>query len=427
MPVTGKITIKKQEKRLILFLFYYTLVIQGVMSLFGLPQLVLYVKDFILVLCIGLHLYRCQFKIKKVDFLQLLIFALFGISIVSALSGGVPFFTYLVAMRKFFRGFVYMGLCIEYLDTQDINCSIQKCYKIQWINFMLIAIQRFGLGLDQDHSNGIFGTGLTNNYTSVLCIILVCYCTAEFYYKSCTIKKWVFQLVLNFGIAAIAELKVLFIILPLSIVFILREKLFSKRGMKLLFFLILGAVGALIVFGTMYEDQLSALLTISGMRNYNNWGLATHAIVDRKNWLPYTVENIFDGNVIRNLIGVGFGTISGLSSSTIDPYGYRILGYGSYTASTLFLELGFSGLILVAVWFVINLKRSYEKPNDVMRRMLTDFEKGFILAMLVFLVYANILFNDSSYMVFFALSFLYVRNRWEGKESGESRYCNRKL
>lgn len=427
MLITWKIPIKKQEKRFLLFLFYYTLVIQGLMSLLGLPQGMLYIKDIILVLCVALDLYRRGFNIEKTDLLQLLTFALFIISIVSALIGNVPFFTYLVAMRKFFRGFVYMALCIEYLNAKDADRTIQNCYKIQCINFILVTIQRFALGLDQDHSNGIFGTELTNNYTSVLCIILVCYCTVEFYYKRCTLKKWIFQLVLNFGIAAIDELKVLFILLPLSIVFILRKKLFSLRGIKLILVLILGLACALILFGTMYQDQLSAILTISGMKNYNDWGLATHAIVDRKNWLQYTVENVFNGNIIEYLIGVGFGTISGLPSSSIDAYGYRILGYGSYTASTLFLELGFSGLILVAVWFCINLRRAYKNSKDVMEEMLTDFEKGFVLSMLVFLVYANILFNDSSYMVFFTFSFLYMKNRVGGKESGKSRYCNRKL
>lgn len=409
MLIAWKIPIKKQEKKFLLFLFYYTLVIQGLISLLGLPQGVLYIKDIILVLCVALDLYRRGFNIEKRNLLQLLTFALFIISIVSALIGNVTFFTYLVAMRKFFRGFVYMTLCIEYLNAKDADYTIQNCYKIQCINFILVTIQRFALGLDQDHSNGIFGTELTNNYTSVLCIILVCYCTVQFYYKRCTLKKWIFQLVLNFGIAAIDELKVLFILLPLSIVFILRKKLFSLRGIKLLLVLILGLACALIVFGTMYQDQLSVILTISGMKNYNDWGLATHAIVDRKNWLQYTVENVFDRNIIEYLIGVGFGTISGLSSSSIDAYGYRMLGYGSYTASTLFLELGFSGLILVAAWFCINLRRAYKNSKDIMKEMLTDFEKGFILSMLVFLVYANILFNDSSYMVFFAFSFLYMK------------------
>ena len=413
MAATGRVSIKTQEKRFILFLFYYTLVIQGLMSLLGLPQAVLYVKDIVLVGCIVLDLYRHRhgLRIRKTGILQILSIMLFMVCIVSAVVGKVSILTYLVAVRKFFRGFVYMVLCKEYLEATDIDSTIQFCFKLQWVNFLLVAIQRVVLGFDQDHSNGIFGTGLTNNYTSVLCIILVCYCTAEFYYKRCSLKKWVAQLILNFAIAAIAELKVLFLVLPIAIVVILREKLFSQRGMKISFFLILGLAGALVVFGIMYQDQLSALLTISGMKNYNNWGLATHALVDRKNWLQYTMENIFSGNIVKILLGVGFGTVSGLSSSVVDAYGYRELGYGSYTASMLFLELGFSGLILIVIWFATNLKRAFKKPSDKMLRMFADFEKGFILCMFVFLVYANILFNDSSYMVFFALSFMYVKNK----------------
>lgn len=411
MATTGRVSIRKLEKKLILFLFYYTLFIQGMMSLLGLPQVVLYVKDVVLIVSIALDLHRRRLGIRKTGIQQILPVILFGICLISAIAGKVPFLTYLVAVRKLFRGFAYTALCAEYLCAEDINHTIQSCYKFQWVNFLLIAVQRFALGFDQDHSNGFFGTGLTNNYTSVLCIILVCYCTAEFYYRRCPLKKWVVQLILNFAIAAIAELKVLFILLPVAIVFILRQKLVSKKGIKISFFLILGLTGALVVFGTMYRDQLSALITISGMKNYNNWGLATHSLVDRKNWLQYTMENIFSGNIVKNLIGVGFGTVSGLSSSTADAYGYRGLGYGSYTASMLFLELGFSGLILIIIWFGTNIKRAFKKPSDEILRMFTDFEKGFILSMIVFLVYANILFNDSSYMVFFALSFMYVKNK----------------
>lgn len=411
ITITRKISIKKQEKHFLLFLFYYTLIIQGLMSLLGLPQGVLYVKDMILTLCIVMEIYRHGFNNKNLGILQILVvITLFLTSIISALVGNVPFLTCLVALRKFFRGFIYMALCAECLNIADVNNTIRFCYKLQWLNFFLIVIQRLVLGFDQDHSNGIFGTGLTNNYTSVLCIILVCYCTAEFYYKRRPLRMWVTQLILNFGIAAVAELKVLFLLLPMAIVFILREKLFSNRGMKISFFLLLGLAGALIVFGTMYQDQLDALLTISGMKNYNNWGLATHALVDRKNWLQYTINNIFLKDPVKNLFGVGFGTVSGLSASAIDVYGYRLLGYGSYTASMLFLELGFSGLLLVGAWFGLNLKKAFKRNSNEMLRMFADVEKGFILSMLVFFVYANILFNDSSYMVFFALSFIYLKS-----------------
>lgn len=410
MASAGKISIKEIERKLLLFLFYYTIFIQGLMSLLGLPQYMLYIKDAALVLCLLLNFYRHEFRIRKVEIGSLLPLILFVISIISALEGKVPFFTYFVAVRKLFRGFIYMDLCIKCLNQQDIEYTINACYKLQLINFALISIQRFVLGYNQDHSNGFFGTGLTNNYVSVLCITLVCYCTAEFYYKHCSLKKYIFQLALNFGIAAITELKVLFILLPIAIIFILREKIFSNRGMKISLFLIFGLVAALIVFGTMYADQLSSLISISGMKNYNNWGLATHALVDRKNWLSYTISNIFAGNFIKNVFGVGFGTVSGLSSSVSDAYGFKLLGYGSYSASLLLLELGFVGLILIVLWFFLNMRKAFTKSENDMQKIFLDFEKGFILSMFVFLIYANILYNDSSYLVFFALSFMYIKN-----------------
>ena len=407
MVITGRVSRRKQEKCFLLFLFFYTLIIQGLMSLLNLPQAVLYVKDVVLMLCVLIHLYR--YRMRQLGILQILSLALLTLCLASSVAGKVPVFTSLIAVRKLFRGFVYMALCKEYLSMADADDAIQVCYKLQWINFILIAIQRFALGFHQDYSNGIFGTGLTNNFTSVFCIILVCYCTSEYYHKRCGVEKWIGQLILNYAIATVAELKVLFLLLPASIAVIYRKKLFSKKGVKLALLLVVVFVVSIIIFGTMYQDQVSSIITISGMRNYNNWGLATHALVDRKNWLQYTVKYIFSDNVIKNMIGIGFGTVSGLPSSTMDNYGYRALGYGSYTASMLFLESGFSGLILIVIWFVANLKRAFKKPSDKMMRMFADFEKGFILSMAVFLVYANILFNDSSYMVFFALSFMYMK------------------
>lgn len=429
MRIKKSISVKELQKNLVIFLFFYSLFIQGLMSLLNLPQIVLYVKDVVLILCVILCGYNRHLILKKNDGLNIVVFILLLEFIFSSLAGNVPFLAFFVALRKFFRGFLYMYLCVDCLNELDVNKVIHACYNIQILNLVFIFIQRVIMGYKQDYSNGIFGSGLTNNFTSVFCLILVCYCTAEFIYGNNTLKKWILQIAVNFAIAIVAELKILFILIPIAIVLILREKLFSKRGMKLSLLLIIGVICALIVFGIFYQDQIASLITISGMKNYNDWGLATHAAVDRKNWLNYTIEHIFGKNRFKRLFGIGFGEITGLSSSTIDIYGYKSLGYGAYSASTLFLETGLCGLILVVIWFLINIRRAFFIKKNAANILYHDFAKGFIPSMVVFLVYANILYNDSSYLAFFAFSFLYIKNSniVRGNKNVESRNCYSQL
>ena len=92
--------------------------------------------------------------------------------------------------------------------------------------------------------------------------------------------------------------------------------------------------------------------------------MATHAIVNRKNWFPYTLKNIFGDNLLQNFLGVGFGTVSGNIYGSGIKTVYTSLGYGSYCISTIFLETGFSGLILICVWFIIVLKICLKKGRN---------------------------------------------------------------
>jgi len=405
------IKIKQWEKSIVKFLFYYTLVIQGLMSLLGLPQAVLYVKDIVMVIAVMLVVYA---KINEVDYKSLprqfisILCVFFMCCLVSGVGGNVPNMQIVIAIRKLFRGFIYMFLCSEFLNIKDVNSMIYKAYKLQFINMLIIIVQRIVLNFDQDNCNGIFGTGLTNNYNGILCLFLVCYCTAEYINNRCGIKFWVWQLMINFIIAVVAELKVLIFLIPISIIIIMREKLFSGRGLKISLFLCVGMVVAIIGFGTMYNDQLNVFTSITGLLNYNNWGLATHAIVTRTNWMEYTLENIFQDSFYLKTMGIGFGEISGSLSSYITIGFYRSLGYGSYCASTLFLETGFVGLLLIFIWFISLWINSFKKSQDNWVKIMRDSSKAFVFAMIIFLVYSNFLYNDSVFLTFFAFSLPFI-------------------
>ena len=259
--------------------------------------------------------------------------------------------------------------------------------------------------LGQDHSNGIFGTGLTNNFNSVFCLLLVFYCTSEYLHKKCSLRTWLMQIIVNFVIAAFAELKVLFFLIPVGILLIMRKKIFEKIGKKIAFFATFAIGLFLILFGMMYSDQLSVLLSFDGLFHYNDWGLATHAVVTRLNWPQYTMNYIFSDDIFSYMLGIGFGTISGSLYSSIGTIIYTQLGYGSYCASTVFLETGWIGLLLLLSWFIFILCSSIKKRKNALEM---DFEIAFSICMIIFLVYANFIFNDSCFIAFYGIALYHI-------------------
>ena len=384
--------------------------------MFRIPQLVFYVKDIALIVSFIMYfIYRIKQTSRQIRVvpkaMTIVLLILMLVCIFSGIIAEIRILNIAIAIRKMFRGFIYMYLCIEYISFEDVENIVHKTYWIQAINLLLVAYQRLILNLSQDLSNGIFGTGLTNNYSSILCLILVCFVTAEYMYGNIRLRTFFAQLIINFGIATLAELKVLFFLIPISILLIMWDKIFIPKGMKILS-LMGGAIAvALGVFGVMYAGQLKVLTSVSGLINYNDWGLATHAIVNRKNWFPYTLKNIFGDNLLQNFFGVGFGTVSGNIYGSGIKTVYTSLGYGSYCISTIFLETGFSGLILICVWFIIVLKICLKKGRNKYEKVGNKFGISFVISLIVFLVYANYIFNDSSFLAFFGVAIIFIARK----------------
>ena len=400
------------NKGLIIFLFYYTLFIQGLMSLLNFPQYLLYLKDIILIFTIALTILKKRVKFHNKLFL--LVVGLFILAVFSSIRNSISITYILVGMRKFFRGILYMYVCSVYLNYEDYNKAVRNCFKIQYINCIIIFIQRVFFHIGQDHSNGIFGTGMMNNYNNIMCLLIVSFCTAEYAAGNLKLKKWINILMVNMIIVLLAELKVLFFMLPIAVLMIVREKIFTGRGLRISMIIIVGGTIAVVIFGTFYSQQLEVILSM-GLLNYNRYGLATHALVHRLNWITYTLENIFKGNILSILSGIGFGVVSGLRSGGVNAF--IELGYGSYGGSTVFLELGLIGLALITLFFSIIFLDSFKhiKSEENDNIIIQSFVRGFSLCMIVFLFFSNYIFDDSCFVVYFGLSSLYARNIIEHK------------
>ncbi len=401
-------------RRFIIFLIYYTLFIQGLMSLLGLPQVVLYFKDIIMIMifCLCVFAYLQNKKAYRLKKMYVLWIILLTYCLFNGLLMGVSIFSILISVRKMFRGFLFMFFCAKFLQLNDVSSVMHNCYKIQFLNVALILIQRIILNLGQDYCNGIFGTGLTNNYMSLFCILVVGYCTVEYLGQKCSARTFYVQLGIVVVIMAVAELKVLFFMLPIVLIIIFRENFLIKlRGIKTLIVGVIVLGIGLLIFRFMYRNQLNVLTSISGLMNYNQWGLATSSIVNRINWIPYTWENIFGNSLQLRLFGIGFGSISGTLFGFESSSYLNALGYGSYCLSTVFLEIGLVGLLFLCSWFIYYLFKSTKRYPNGYRKIHKRFSQAFVLTLIVFLDYSNFLFNDSSFLAFFGLSIILIVNK----------------
>lgn len=390
-----KISINKSIRRLLIFIFYYTLFIQGVMSLLELPQIVLYIKDFLLLVCVFFHLYSKRKKVSN-DFYILIAFLI--ICLFSFICNHILLFSFAVAIRKLFRGFIYFYLCKSYVRIKDVNRIMINCCKINVFNLLIIFLQRSFFGLHQDLSNGIFGTGYTNNHLSIFCLLILGYITYNFYISRLKLSSYIANVSIILAITLISELKILFFLIPFTVIIILWDKLLrSKKGIKLIGLGLIALLLFLYIFNVFYGAQIQYLISIDGLINYNDWGLATHSEVTRLNWFNYTLDNVFS-NCFELFFGVGFGKVSGITFNQGSISMLQTLGYGSYCLSTIFVEVGLVGLIIFVYWWIRLLFDKF--PTKELER----FNFSNIILMIIFLVYSNFVMNDSCFIAFFLLA-----------------------
>ena len=202
---------------------------QGIISDYLGFRQVNYLCDVLLVLLLVVMLCRKQVKLNKttnnIEYISILAFAI--VALIGWGLNTVRLPSALWGLRNYGRFFLFFLLGSSLWNGEDVETMENFFMKIFPIHMILIAFQYVVEGLNQDFLSGLFGKTAGGNgglmiYLSVILCIVIC----QFEYKKICTKKFVCYLLLIFVNAALSELKFLFVLASLLVVWYLAM---SKR------------------------------------------------------------------------------------------------------------------------------------------------------------------------------------------------------
>ena len=217
---------------------------------------VTYICDFLLIVLLVAKLSsnkRYLLINKRVEVIPIYCFILFVI--IGWIFNPAPIATAVWGVRNYGRFFLYFVLSISILNAEDADKMEDMFVRVFPIHISVIAFQYIVEGLNQDRLSGIFGkeTG-GNGGLMIYLAIMLCIIMARYEYKRISLPKFIIYLLLILINAALSELKFLFIVAVILLIWYLLMSKRKGRGMILaLAFFILLYIGIQIFYATFPE------------------------------------------------------------------------------------------------------------------------------------------------------------------------------
>ena len=330
-------------------------------------------------------------------------------------------------LRNYGRFFLFFLLGRSLWNGEDVETMENFFMKIFPIHMILIAFQYVVEGLNQDFLSGLFGKTAGGNgglmiYLSVILCIVIC----QFEYKKISTKKFVCYLLLIFVNAALSELKFLFVLASLLVVWYLAMSKRKGRGMILaLFFVIALYVGMQIFyyvfpFWANYLSFDNIMTMISDQEVYANQIDVGRTAVFSK--LIPVITKWAGQHAVWFGIGLGNGDYSDaipmLNSAFYTVYG--IMHYTWLSLGYLFVEVGYLGTIVYISFFVIlEIKAivAYQKRSSYYNLLGTFFP----IVFMIIIVYNSTLRSNFAYMVFAVLTWQALADEKKEENSCDSK------
>ena len=400
--------IKITGKKLVLFILYFTIIMETLISMFGFPTIIRYINDLCIVLIVILMRGKFIKRLKKDKLSPIWISSLvfFLVCTVSWIINSGNIFLYIWAFRNAFRGVIYLFCCYFYLDAQDVKDIFNKLYIIQFFNVFLVFIQFFILHFNMDSIGGIFGYG-NGAGLNTFNMMLVSYYLIGYISKKEKLLKTLFVIMSSLLMSALAEEKAFFIYFVIILIITI---IFSKFNFKKLFAFLV-AVFALIIglrcLEIYYPDMYSKMVSIKLLEEYSKTTFEKGYMIPRIGAFSFISKKFFK-NIINYLFGLGFGNcdtsvFSIFKSAFYETYGY--LNYRWFTHQWTFIETGYLGFLSFIGIFLtcgLNLIEKY-------RLKITD--RRIILAAIcnTICLIASIWYNatlkvDMCYLAYFSIS-----------------------
>lgn len=351
----GILLIVLKEPSWIIYLqIIYCFINKLLISQFGAPDMINYATDILMILAF-LFAAKRSYERKEKTYLLIpmsIAFLFFIIGTISSLLHQVPVLLILWSYRNLLRFFLFFFSCAVLLKYEDVKIIFKIFSFMFWINVLIVSVQFWIQGYAQDHLGGIFGTdmGCNGHLNTFLCIYLSYICV---YYMSRKISFIYFLISsgASLYIAALSELKFLFIEFILILIMSILVSRFSLRIVLMISGACFGLFIGLQLFNTYFpgwEFTFERILDYAGTGGYS-----TETDLNRITALQTITQNFLQ-DPLDFFFGMGLGsceTSSYFNSDFFQQYGIR-LHYTYLLHAFTLLETGWIGLTLFLMFFV---------------------------------------------------------------------------
>ena len=391
------------------FLFFHRFIIQT----FGISDGIKYLLDLLNVL-----LFICALFKQRISNTVFLFFYLFCLIVLIA-TGMISFLMFgkiwntslvnvIFDLRNIIRFPIFFISCYSLLDMKQTEKIFSFIIGFHLCNCFYIVYQYFTLEVAKywmrgDNLNGFFGTETGGNQFVNVIMIITTMVVIDKYIKKEYSKNFTFFYVgINLAIAILIELKFYFV--EFAIIFLYFVAPYLKKPTKKQF--LIGGI-VLVALPFVYAIMVHILysiypwmegsMSIKGMitMNSSDDGYTGKGDFNRLNTISSTITKIFDGDLTRSLIGIGYGTAN-LNGEFAKEYEWT--HYSWMSTSYMFIETGFIGLICYTISLMLPFFLC--RKNSVYMHM-SKLGAIFLVALMI---YDEALRTEAGYMAFFIVS-----------------------
>lgn len=354
----------------------------------------------------------CQYK--KIYGLTILLIV---ICLFTALINYVNPLLVMWGARNLLRYFPFFLLLIIYWDDRDSDKFTKFLLWFQIPNFFIVIYQFHVLGYSQDYLGGIFGfTQGCNSYVNVYMCICVTMIVTKYIKNKISLLFLVYTIISWMYIAALTELKIAFIEIPMIVILAIFINKPSLRNVLITGILVLGlSIGLrfIVQYFPMWEEVFQGIDSLMevGESTEGGYNISRFSAFEEINFI------FFDNSIFYNLFGYGLGNCEYSSFSFLVSDFYKNYGHYNYrwfSHQMWFLQCGYAGvtgilayMYSLVLWILSNKRRFNDKSEFVPYSLIL------LILFVINFIYNASLTTEVGYLLFGALAipFVYFKNR----------------
>ena len=402
-----------------LLVAYWSVAFKPISYLPGALSYFKYVPDAVLFAMIILNLPKGRMKVRKDQIPVIcIVIGFFFYALLVYLIRYQSAAYFLWGFRNNFRFYIAFFAFITYLDEIDVEGWFKTMDVLFWINVALSAVQFFVLGIKGDFLGGIFGIlGASNGYTLCFMSIVITVSLLKSFSGQAKLMGSMARCVAGIVVAVMAEMRFFFFLLLLLMVaaaimtnFSLKKCIYIGFGVAVL---VLGASVLADIFEFEGFFSLRSMWKTATLKSYSSSG-----DVNRLTAIASVIERL-DLTLLEQMFGFGLGNCDTSAFAICNTPFFQQHGYMHYhwfISSMVFLETGYTGLIMYALFIFACFMKAYRlnKSNHSVYAQLAMIISG-VCFILIF--YDSSLRIESGYMMYFVLALPFIGQDSARKES----------